>query len=69
MTFDELLKNQRSVRDYQDIPVSVEVIKEMINELGIPDDCSIVAPIILGYPEKIPSARKRKAPEILKIIT
>jgi len=42
---------------------------EMINELGIPDDCKIVAPIILGYPEKTPSAPKRRKPEILKIIT
>jgi nitroreductase len=42
---------------------------EMIGELGIPDNCTIVAPIILGYPEKISSAPKRKEPEILKIIT
>lgn len=41
----------------------------MINELGIPDNCTIVAPIILGYPEKIPSAPKRKEPQILKIVT
>ena len=43
--------------------------QEMRNELGIPDNCSIVAPIILGYPDKIPPAPKRNAPEILKIIT
>jgi len=42
---------------------------EMINELGIPDDYTIVAPIIIGYPEKIPPIPKRKQPEILKIIT
>ena len=42
---------------------------EMINELGIPDNCTIVAPIILGYPEEIPPAPKRKVPEILNIIT
>jgi nitroreductase len=41
----------------------------MISALGIPDNCKIVAPIILGYPEKIPSAPKRKEPEIQKIIT
>jgi len=41
----------------------------LIHELGIPDNCTIVAPIILGYPEKIPSAPKRKEPEILKIIS
>ena len=43
--------------------------REMRNELGIPDNCSIVAPIILGYPDKVPPAPKRNAPEILKIIT
>ena len=42
---------------------------EMINELGIPDDCTIVAPIILGYPEEIPPVPKRKEPEILRIIS
>lgn len=41
---------------------------EMRTELGIPHNCTIVAPIILGYPEKIPSIPKRKRPEILKII-
>ena len=43
--------------------------QEMINELGIPENCRIVAPIILGYPEKIPAAPKRKEPEIVKIVT
>jgi len=42
---------------------------EMRNELGIPDNCTIVAPIILGYPERIPPAPKRKEPEILRFIT
>jgi len=42
---------------------------EMREELGIPDDCTIVAPIILGYPARIPPAPKRKEPEILKIIS
>lgn len=41
---------------------------QMVNELGIPDDSTIVAPIILGYPESIPPAPKRNDPEILKII-
>jgi nitroreductase len=41
----------------------------IISELEIPDDCKIVAPIIVGYPEKIPSAPKRREAEILKIIT
>ncbi len=42
---------------------------KIINELGIPDNCTIVAPITLGYPEKIPATPKRKEPEILKVIT
>jgi len=42
---------------------------EMISELGIPGDFTIVAPVILGYPEKIPASLKRREPEILKIIT
>lgn len=42
---------------------------EIRNELGIPDDCTIVAPITLGYPEKIPGTPKRKEPVILKVIT
>ncbi|MCI5136971.1 MAG: nitroreductase family protein [Candidatus Electrothrix sp. AR1] len=41
---------------------------EMIKELGIPDNCTIVAPIILGYSEKIPPVPKRNEPKILKII-
>lgn len=39
----------------------------MRNQLGIPTGCTIVAPIILGYPAKIPAAPRRKNPEILKI--
>ncbi len=41
----------------------------MKDELGIPDDYKIVAPIILGFPETIPAIPKRKDPEILKIVT
>lgn len=40
----------------------------LMEQLGIPVDCTIVAPIILGYPKKIPSPPKRREPEILKII-
>jgi len=38
-------------------------------ELGIPDDCRIVAPIIIGYPKEIPVASERHAPQILKIVS
>ncbi len=41
---------------------------EMLKELGIPGNCRIVAPIILGYPVKIHRAPARREPEILKII-
>lgn len=32
MTFDEILKNRRSIRNYQDKPVSLELVKELIKE-------------------------------------
>lgn len=41
----------------------------MKNELGIPDKYTIVAPISLGYPERIPPAPKRNEPEILKVVS
>jgi nitroreductase len=34
-------------------------------ELGIPEDCSPVFPVILGYPRAIPPAPERRAPEIV----
>ncbi|PLX25317.1 MAG: nitroreductase family protein [Salinivirgaceae bacterium] len=37
-------------------------------EMGLNDDLQIVAPIALGYPEKIPGIPVRKEPQILKII-
>ncbi len=37
-------------------------------ELGLPENCRIVAPIILGYPKAIPSASERHAPDILRVI-
>jgi nitroreductase len=37
--------------------------------LGIPEQCTIVAPLTLGYPARIPPVPKRKRPEILKIVT
>ena len=41
----------------------------MRSELAIPDNCTIVAPIILGYPEKVPAIPSRREPEVLKIIS
>lgn len=38
-------------------------------ELGIPDTCRIVAPIIMGYPKAIPAPTQRHAPEIFRVIT
>lgn len=37
-------------------------------ELGIPDDHQIVAPIAMGYTERIPGIPKRRDPKILKLI-
>jgi len=37
-------------------------------ELGISDDHQIVAPIVLGYPVRIPAIPRRREPEILKLI-
>lgn len=42
---------------------------EMRVELGIPQNCTIVAPLIVGYPEEVPAIPNRKKPEILKIVT
>lgn len=41
---------------------------ETLNELGIPDEYEIVAPLIIGYPVEIPAVPSRKEPDILKII-
>ncbi|MCI5146378.1 MAG: hypothetical protein D3923_12825 [Candidatus Electrothrix sp. AR3] len=40
---------------------------EMIRDLAIPDNCTIVAPIILGYPETIPPVPKRNEPKISRL--
>ena len=32
MTFEEILKSRRSIRDYQNKPVSIEIIKEIIKD-------------------------------------
>jgi nitroreductase len=41
---------------------------QLVSELGIPAQATIVAPIALGYPEKIPPVPKRNRPQILSII-
>ena len=38
-------------------------------EIGMPDDCRIVAPVIIGYPKEIPPASERNAPKILRVIS
>ena len=38
---------------------------ELRDELGIPENHKIVAPIALGYPEKIPGIPHRREPQIL----
>lgn len=42
--------------------------RKILDEIGMPADCRIVAPIIIGYPESIPPASERHSPDILKII-
>jgi hypothetical protein len=42
--------------------------RKILDDIGVPEDCQIVAPIILGYPKSIPSASERHAPDIVKII-
>lgn len=41
---------------------------ELLMEIGLPEGYRIWAPIILGYPNNIPSMPERKEPDILKII-
>jgi hypothetical protein len=61
MNLSELLTKRRSIRKFQAKAVSRDLIEAII------DDC-IVAPIALGYPEKIPGIPHRKDPQILRII-
>ncbi len=42
---------------------------ELRREIGLTDDLRIVAPVIIGYPVRIPDPRRRDAPVILKTIT
>jgi nitroreductase len=43
--------------------------KGILDEIGVPADCRIVAPIIIGYPKAIPPASERRSPDILKVIS
>jgi nitroreductase len=42
--------------------------RKILEEIGVPEDCRIVAPLILGYPVSIPAASERRAPDIVKVI-
>jgi nitroreductase len=42
---------------------------EMLKAIGMPEDCQIVAPIIVGYPKRIPAPPARNKPKILKIVS
>jgi len=42
--------------------------RSILDEIGMPGDCRIVAPIIIGYPVAIPPASERHAPVILKVV-
>jgi nitroreductase len=41
---------------------------KILQEIGVPEDCRIVAPLILGYPAAIPPASERHAPDIIRMI-
>ena len=41
--------------------------RKTLDDIGVPADCRIVAPIIVGYPTSIPDASERHAPHILKV--
>ena len=40
----------------------------LLEEIGMPEDCEIVAPIIVGYPKNIPDVPERMEPQILKTL-
>ena len=42
--------------------------RKILAEMGMPADCEIVAPVIIGYPTSIPPASERHAPDILKVL-
>jgi nitroreductase len=42
---------------------------ELLKEIGLPDGHKIVAPVIVGYPKKIPKMSEKRNPQIFKVIT
>lgn len=42
---------------------------DLLELIGLPRDHTIVAPLIVGYPKRIPDAPERKDPRILKIVS
>jgi nitroreductase len=42
---------------------------ELLNQIGLPKDHKIIAPLIVGYPKSIPELPERTDPQILKIVT
>lgn len=43
--------------------------KALLEELAIPENYRIVAPIILGYPKEAPAMPPRKDPKLIKVIS
>lgn len=43
--------------------------QQLLQDLGLSEGNSIVAPVIVGYPKQIPAVRKRNPPRILKIVS
>jgi hypothetical protein len=42
--------------------------RKILEEIGVPLGCQVVAPIIIGNPTSKPQASERHAPHILKIV-
>lgn len=42
--------------------------RTILADIGVPRDCRIVAPVVVGYPTGIPPASERHSPDILKVI-
>jgi len=42
--------------------------RKILDDMGVPANCQIVAPVIIGYPTSIPPASERHVPEIIKVI-